>query len=78
MPPWNWMAAAVTSRPASDAAALGHRGGLGEAVGAASAVQEAKAVAERAVSVASSIWTQRCEPAWQPPTGVPNWRRSLT
>jgi hypothetical protein len=46
--------------------------------GSASAAQAAKATAERAFSVSSSICAQRCETDWKEPTGTPNCRRSFT
>ena len=54
----------VTWRPASAAAALASDAAKGSRSGSAPAAHAAKYVAERAPSVSSSIWAQRCETAW--------------
>ena len=64
MPPCSWIAAAVTSRPASDADALAIAAASGSRSGSASDAHAAKATAERADSVSSSICAQRWETAW--------------
>ena len=64
MPPWSWIAAEVTSRPASEAAALAIAAASGRRSGSASAAQAANDTAARAPSVSSSICAQRCETAW--------------
>ncbi len=78
MPPWSWIAAEVTSRPASEAAALAIAAASGRRSRSASAAQAAKLTAARAPSVSSSICAQRCDTAWNAPTGTPNWWRSFT
>ena len=64
MPPWAWIAEAVTSRPAPEAATLASDAPSRSRWGSASAVHAAKYVAERAPSVSRSIAAQRCDTAW--------------
>jgi hypothetical protein len=64
IPPWAWIALAVTSRPPSDAAALASDAASGRRSGSASAAQAAKYVADRAPSVSLSICAHLCETAW--------------
>jgi hypothetical protein len=64
MPPWAWIALAVTSLPALDAQALAIAAASARLSGSASAAHAANAVVARACSVSSSICAQRCETAW--------------
>ena len=64
MPPWTCSAEAVTCHPASAAATLATELAIGRVSGSLPAAQAAKIVADRALSVSSSIAAQRCETAW--------------